>query len=288
MARIRTIKPKFWDDIKVGRLSRDARLLYIGMWNFADDCGVIIGNKVWLKSKIFPYDQIQVQQFEKWIKELEINGFIYLFSYMDEEFIYLPTFSRHQVISKPNYDDLNVPKSFLDSQFPEITEQSRNDTGMILEQSCPIEEEERNKNYNPSIISPCGDESDEEFDRFWDLYGKKVGDKVKIKKKFLSLSKADREKIFETLPAYVESTPDKQFRKHPQTYLNNRSWEDEIIQRNNNGQSSQQRANLGVGEFINQQGKRTYGSGKYIIPDDAPPRPGINYYWNQSTQQWLL
>ena len=54
-------------------------------------------------------------------------------------------------------------------------------------------------------------------------------------------------------------------------------------------QSQQQmRANLGVGEFINQQGKRTYGSGKYIIPDDAPPRPGINYYWNQSTQQWLL
>ena len=40
MARIRTIKPKFYDDLKVGRLSRDARYLYIALWVFADDLGV--------------------------------------------------------------------------------------------------------------------------------------------------------------------------------------------------------------------------------------------------------
>ena len=51
MARIRTIKPQFWDDLKIGRLSRDARLLYIGLWNFADDLGVVIADPVWLKSK---------------------------------------------------------------------------------------------------------------------------------------------------------------------------------------------------------------------------------------------
>ena len=48
------------------------------------------------------------------------------------------------------------------------------------------------------------------------------------------------------------------------------------------------RANLGVDEFINQQGKRTYGTGKYLIPDNAPPRPSDKHYWNQSTQQWLI
>ena len=76
MARIRTIKPKFWDDTKIGRISRDARLLYIGLWSFSDDIGVVIGDTIWLKSKIFPYDQIQVQQFEKWMNELVTNGFI--------------------------------------------------------------------------------------------------------------------------------------------------------------------------------------------------------------------
>jgi len=34
MARIRTIKPEFWTAEQVMELSRDARLLFIGMWNF--------------------------------------------------------------------------------------------------------------------------------------------------------------------------------------------------------------------------------------------------------------
>ena len=114
MARIRSIKPKFWDDIKIGRLSRDARLLYIGLWSFSDDIGVVIGDSIWLKSKVFPYDQIQVQQFEKWIKELVINGFICLLSYDEERFIYLPNFTRHQVITRPNTEDLNIPKELIE------------------------------------------------------------------------------------------------------------------------------------------------------------------------------
>ena len=35
------------------------------------------------------------------------------------------------------------------------------------------------------------------------------------------------------MPLYVNSTPDKQFRKHPLTYLNNRGWEDEIVVKTN-------------------------------------------------------
>ena len=30
MARNRMIKPQFWDDSKIAKISRDARLLYIG------------------------------------------------------------------------------------------------------------------------------------------------------------------------------------------------------------------------------------------------------------------
>lgn len=48
------------------------------------------------------------------------------------------------------------------------------------------------------------------------------------------------------------------------------------------------RVNLGIGEYINQQGKRTYGTGKYIISDDAPPRPSDRHYWSATKQQWLL
>ena len=40
MARIRTIKPEFWEDLKVGRLSRDERLLLIYLWYSTNDYGV--------------------------------------------------------------------------------------------------------------------------------------------------------------------------------------------------------------------------------------------------------
>ncbi len=39
MARIRTTKPEFWSSAQIIELSRDARLLFIGMWNFCDDNG---------------------------------------------------------------------------------------------------------------------------------------------------------------------------------------------------------------------------------------------------------
>lgn len=156
MARIRSIKPKFWDDTKIGRITRDARLLYIGLWNFSDDIGVVIGDSIWLKSKIFPYDQIQIQQFEKWMNELVINGFICLLSYKEERFIYLPSFTRHQVINKPNYDDLNIPKYLIDSVKDEITEQSRNDTVSFTEQSVLIIGRGIGKGDIPPVV-PQGD-----------------------------------------------------------------------------------------------------------------------------------
>lgn len=155
MARIRTIKPKFWDDIKIGRLSRDARLLYIGLWNFSDDIGVVIGDLIWIKSKIFPYDQIQVQQFEKWVNELVINGFICLLSYNEERFIYLPSFTRHQVINRPNSDDLNIPKVLIDKEKDMITQYSANHHGTFTDQSVLIIGKGKGKEYTPS--NPPGD-----------------------------------------------------------------------------------------------------------------------------------
>lgn len=79
------------------------------------------------------------------------------------------------------------------------------------------------------------------FDEFWELYDKKVGDKTKIKKKFESINETERQKIIEHLPLYKESTPDKKFRKDPQTYINNKSWNDEIIQSHGTGRKNNQR-----------------------------------------------
>lgn len=70
------------------------------------------------------------------------------------------------------------------------------------------------------------------FAQFWNLYDKKAALKD-CEKKFLKLPKEVIEKILEVVPLYVKSTPEKEFRKHPGTWLNNECWNDEIINRSN-------------------------------------------------------
>lgn len=84
------------------------------------------------------------------------------------------------------------------------------------------------------------------FDDFWNCYDNKVN-AVKCKNKWSKTKQADKEKIMLHVPLYVQATPDKKFRKHPLTYLNNQGWNDEIIQnngntKNNHGLSPEQQA----------------------------------------------
>jgi hypothetical protein len=80
-------------------------------------------------------------------------------------------------------------------------------------------------------------EYDTEFEFVYDIYNKKIGDKNKLKIKWNNLTLEEKEKAKEHIPKYVQSTPDKKFRKNLDTYLNNKSFNDEIIQNNgkNNG-----------------------------------------------------
>lgn len=66
------------------------------------------------------------------------------------------------------------------------------------------------------------------FSDFWDLYDKKVG-RPKSERKWARLSVAEKEAIMEFIPRYKANQPDKQYRKNPETFLNNRAWEDELI-----------------------------------------------------------
>lgn len=45
---------------------------------------------------------------------------------------------------------------------------------------------------------------------------------------------------------------------------------------------------LGVGEYIDGTGRRTYGTGRADIPMDAAPRPSERYSWDAATQSWIM
>src|SRR5207248_2359293 len=71
MARIRTVKPEFWTDSVLTECSRDARLLFIGTLNFADDHGGLDRSAKQLKGQVFPHDKLDV---EPLIQELQRAG----------------------------------------------------------------------------------------------------------------------------------------------------------------------------------------------------------------------
>lgn len=66
------------------------------------------------------------------------------------------------------------------------------------------------------------------FENFWDLYDKKIG-RYKCEKKWNKLTDEEKEKIIKTLPIWLKSIKNKQYQLHPETYLNGKHWEDEII-----------------------------------------------------------
>ena len=70
------------------------------------------------------------------------------------------------------------------------------------------------------------------FNIFWDLYDKKIGKVENIKSQWIKLTEEERTLAIEHIPKYKISQPDKQYRKDPATYLNNKSFNDEIIIRN--------------------------------------------------------
>ena len=67
------------------------------------------------------------------------------------------------------------------------------------------------------------------FDEFWNLYDKKVGDIDKVKLIWFNLSEEDKIKIISFIPKYIETRPDKYYRKDPIQFLTNKCWNDELI-----------------------------------------------------------
>ena len=113
MARIRTIKPEFWSSEQVMSCSISARLLFVGMLNFADDNGVIRGSYIYLKAKIFPADDFNPLVIDEWMCELVNNNLVHKYTVSPKEvYFYITGFSKHQRIDKPTPSSLPMPEDY--------------------------------------------------------------------------------------------------------------------------------------------------------------------------------
>lgn len=60
--RIRQVRPEFFTDPVVSRLSIDVRLTYIGLWCVADDAGWLILDLPHIATMLYPYESIRVRE----------------------------------------------------------------------------------------------------------------------------------------------------------------------------------------------------------------------------------
>lgn len=98
LARIRTIKPEFSQSETIGKLSRNARLLFIQLWTFVDDHGRSRGNSRLLAASLYPYDDDALALIDGWIAELEALECVRRYTLGVDTYLEIPNWSKHQRI----------------------------------------------------------------------------------------------------------------------------------------------------------------------------------------------
>lgn len=109
MARIRTFKPSFWADEDIAELSRDARLLCLGLISFADDEGRFLASTAAISGYVYPHDDLPATKVRRWLDEVEKAGIVRLYSVNRREYGVFPNWGRHQKISHPAPSILPAP-----------------------------------------------------------------------------------------------------------------------------------------------------------------------------------
>lgn len=140
MSRIRSIKPEYWSSEQVMAVCRDARLMFVGIWNFADDEGRFKWKARTIKAQVFPGDDdVTVACVETWLSDLEREGLVTRYSVDGETYGSINGWG-HQKISHPTPSKLPEPpnKGSGKRSFPEDSgelqnppEHSENDQGTL-------------------------------------------------------------------------------------------------------------------------------------------------------------
>lgn len=93
MARARNIKPGFFTNDVLAEASPLARILFAGLWCFADREGRLQDRPKKIKAEILPYDQCDADEL---LKSLESLGFILRYEVEGTRFIQVLNFNKHQ------------------------------------------------------------------------------------------------------------------------------------------------------------------------------------------------
>lgn len=235
MARNRMIKKEFWTSEQIMNLPIGARLLFIGMWNQADDEGILKNSPMQLKAQIFPCDMgIDLEQVEHYIDLIKSQNLIVFNKKSekeDQDLIRIRKWSQHQQINKA------TPTKYV--FIEEEKEDYRSATGTLPEDYHPKEskgkekkvkeikvkkekvnqKEASNKLLSVSVIK--------KFNIWWKLYDRDTNRKQAIAQ-WKKIDEDVYESIIDHTKKFVKVT-EKQFRPHGFRYLRDECYNNEIV-----------------------------------------------------------
>jgi hypothetical protein len=130
------ISPEFWIDEKLSLVSRDARLLFIGLWNFADDEGNLAYSPMRIKAQVFPYDtDLDLATIKKLIGELITIETVIPYTINDSDYLHIRTFKDHQKINRPTPSKLPPPPHGVLSEYSVSAHGERGSLASLSESS---------------------------------------------------------------------------------------------------------------------------------------------------------
>jgi len=119
VARIRSVRPETWSDSKFAALSYGARLLFIALWNYADDygCGQYLPKLI--GGFAFPHEDIDIVPL---LAELEDSGRIVRYEVGGECYFTVPSWEKHQKPQNPGKRRIPSPPEPENESSPNPTE----------------------------------------------------------------------------------------------------------------------------------------------------------------------
>lgn len=229
MAKIRGIKPEYWTDEDIVELSIPARLLFIGMWNFACDNGHLDDKPKQIKMRVLPADDVNVEEL---LEELVTNGRII----REKGTITILKFAQHQKPHSRWWTTCDRPDCVKptgsttvddgsartpDNGGPTVVTSGQRVTTAVLDGDgdgeCEVDGE------LTRVGKPAA------FDEWWDAYPRKVG-KGQARKAYTTAAKKTDpatllSSLLEQIPTLTRKGPE--FTPHPATWLNGERWADE-------------------------------------------------------------
>ena len=245
MSRKRMVSPEFYTDEKILELPIPARLMFIGIWNHANDEGILKNSPKQLKVQIYPADEeITLNTIIEYV-ELMVNLKLLTkgTNIDDSPLLKITKWTDHQKINRPTLSRyVFVPLQTNNNSVSDhgaISEESVSDHGGLTEDSRPIEDniiEVKLKEVNRSKRSKKNPETqtkqDFTFDSVYDIYPVKKSKQASMKA-FSRIPKKTMKDFIRALKANIkhweEEGVDKQFIPHLSTFINQRRWEDEIV-----------------------------------------------------------